>query len=243
MEIYEFQTSLGCLATAGTLEEITDRVRTYVGQLGFEFFIYVLRLPTRFAEARVIMINGYPETWLERYWEASHYTHDPVIAHCSQRLVPVIWHELPSEGLSRQVMNEATEFGLRYGLSMPIHGPNGDLGILSLAVDRKLAVAQEISRRALPYVQILAGHIHEAVRRVTIKVGETAPILLTEREQDCMRWVADGKTSWEISQVLNMSERTVNFHINNVMIKLDVRNRQHAIARAVLQGLINPRPF
>lgn len=243
MDLHDFYDGLQRFATAGSLEELAELCRGHSERLGFEAFIYVLRLPTRFAEARVIAIKGYPEPWLERYWEVGHYHHDPVVAHCTQHIVPVIWHELKPSADAQRVMDEASEFGLRYGVSMPVHSPQGDLGILSLALDRRLVAAREITLRAVPYVQMLAAYLHEAVRRVAAESGETTTAVLTDREKECMRWVADGKTSWEISQLLRMSERTVNFHLNNAMIKLDVRNRQHAIARAVLRGLINPHPF
>ena len=58
-----------------------------------------------------------------------------------------------------------------------------------------------------------------------------------------MHWAAKGKSCWEIAQILNMAESTANFHLRNAMLKLDVSNRQHAVAKAALQGLIHPRPF
>jgi DNA-binding CsgD family transcriptional regulator len=88
----------------------------------------------------------------------------------------------------------------------------------------------------------LAGNLHEAVRRVTGLLEPTRPDL-SSREGECLRWAADGKTSGEIAQILGISEGTVNFHLNNAMQKLDVISRQHAIGKAALQGLIQPKPF
>jgi DNA-binding CsgD family transcriptional regulator len=53
-------------------------------------------------------------------------------------------------------------------------------------------------------------------------------------------WAADGKTTWEISQILGVSGRTVIFHFQNAADKLKVANRQQAVARAVAIGLISP---
>ena len=64
---------------------------------------------------------------------------------------------------------------------------------------------------------------------------------LTEREKECLLWAAEGKTSWETAQILQISERTVIFHLQNAARKLKVVNRQHAIARAVVLGLITPQ--
>jgi len=57
--------------------------------------------------------------------------------------------------------------------------------------------------------------------------------LLTPREQACMSWVAVGKTSREIAAILNISARTVDYHINNACSKLLVNNRHSAVTMAL----------
>ena len=61
---------------------------------------------------------------------------------------------------------------------------------------------------------------------------------LTARETDVLKWTADGKTAYEISRILNISESTVNFHIKNIMLKLDCANKIQAVAKAALIGLL-----
>ncbi|WP_437570306.1 helix-turn-helix domain-containing protein [Sorangium sp. So ce542] len=57
-----------------------------------------------------------------------------------------------------------------------------------------------------------------------------------------LRACVGGKTSWEIGVNLAMSERTVNFHLHNASAKLGVSNRQHAVAKAMLLGLLRSPP-
>jgi len=61
---------------------------------------------------------------------------------------------------------------------------------------------------------------------------------LSKREAECLSWVANGKTSSEVSQILGISERTVNFHVNNSMKKFDAVNRPHLIGLFVKSHLI-----
>lgn len=63
---------------------------------------------------------------------------------------------------------------------------------------------------------------------------------LTERELETLTWVSRGKSSAEIATVLGISERTVNFHVENAMRKLDVVTRVQAAVKAVSAGLIKP---
>jgi DNA-binding CsgD family transcriptional regulator len=66
-------------------------------------------------------------------------------------------------------------------------------------------------------------------------------INLTEREKECLLWAAEGKTGWEIANIIRISERTVTFHLQNAVQKLGVVNRQQAISRALSLRLIEPQ--
>jgi len=61
---------------------------------------------------------------------------------------------------------------------------------------------------------------------------------LSDREIDVLRWTAEGKTSAEIAVILDISERTVNFHVNSVVAKLGATNKTSAAVRAAMLGLI-----
>jgi DNA-binding CsgD family transcriptional regulator len=61
---------------------------------------------------------------------------------------------------------------------------------------------------------------------------------LTPREGECLTWAARGKTSDEIAAILHRSTETVEFHLSNAMLKLQARNRAHAVAIACTRGLI-----
>jgi LuxR family transcriptional regulator of spore coat protein len=66
---------------------------------------------------------------------------------------------------------------------------------------------------------------------------------LSPRELSCLEWVAAGKTSWETSRILGISERTINFHVRNACGKLGVNRRAAAVAKAMRGGLLpNTRP-
>jgi len=58
------------------------------------------------------------------------------------------------------------------------------------------------------------------------------------RECECLQWTANGKTAWEISKILNLSESTVAFHLKNAINKMEVANRPQAVAKAVAQSRI-----
>lgn len=233
------------LSTAATLEDLTTLCDEQARALGFDHFVYALRVPTNFSGARLIVLDGYPDGWVDRYMRQSLHAWDPVVAHCAVHVAPVYWGDLSVARGSpaARVMGEASDFGLRGGVSMPVHSPHGEQGILSMTTQGRSACAREMERRAMPHVQLMATYLHEAVRRVSGLAGDDRQPLLNGREAECLRWAADGKTSSEIGQVLGLAESTVNFHLNGAMRKLGVGSRQQAVARAALRGWIKPHPF
>jgi len=68
---------------------------------------------------------------------------------------------------------------------------------------------------------------------------EEKAVTLSIREKEVLDWLKEGKTSWEISAILQISERTVNFHVTNILRKLHVVNRAQAVAVAIHSGLVN----
>lgn len=223
-------------ARVTTLDELTALLAGHAARLGFESFVYAFEVPDGPPEARLALVNGYPEAWIERYFEQGYFGRDPVMAYVRENVLPVAWKSLTSE--RNRVMDEATEFGLRYGLSAPIHGPRFELGVLSFATGLEERDAPARVEAGLLDAHVLAAFAHEGLGRVLRPSNAIAHKPLTPRERECLLWVGEGKTSWEIGLIIGASERTVNFHLSNAAAKLGVAGRRHAVAKALLLGLL-----
>jgi len=68
--------------------------------------------------------------------------------------------------------------------------------------------------------------------------GDPRATTLSRREIEIAYWISNGKSDWEISQILEISPKTVNFHIENVKKKYAVHTRMQAIVAVVKDGLI-----
>jgi DNA-binding CsgD family transcriptional regulator len=79
-------------------------------------------------------------------------------------------------------------------------------------------------------------------RRAGVARMELWPRLvdLNDREVEALTWVARGKTSAEIAQILGLSKRTIDFHIDNARSKLGAATRTQAVIKAADGGLIEP---
>jgi DNA-binding CsgD family transcriptional regulator len=232
------------LAHVRSMEEIQNLCAAICRQYGFEHFAYVGRLPVSLAKPYLCHISGFPKTWSERYLESGYMQIDPVVAHCMRNVTPLTWSTVEplakEDSRIRRFMGEAREFGIRSGISLPVHGLSGEAALLSLTSGEAPEQAQNHIRACLPYVFLVSAYLHEAIRRVMLTEElDLNRAELTEREKECLLWASEGKTSWETAQILNISERTVIFHLQNAAKKLKVVNRQQAVARAVSLGLIN----
>lgn len=234
------------LAGAATVEEIHSLCCSLCEETGFDHFIYGARIPTSFVKPHFFIISGYPQEWRERYVEQGYLRIDPTVTYCACNILPFTWDKVSplerEDAVVRKFMAESRDFGLKSGISFPIHTAQGESAMLSLASGEEQEEVHSRTLHAMPYVQLIALHIHEAVRRAVNTVGiGYGQVQLSGREKECLLWSAEGKTSWEIAQIIGVAERTVIFHLQNAADKLKVVNRQQAVARAISAGLISPQ--
>jgi LuxR family quorum-sensing transcriptional regulator LasR len=186
--------------------------------------------------------SNYPPAWRERY-DAERYAYvDPTVAHCLSSTLPLVWQpELFRSPIQRTLYEEACGNGIRSGLTFPIHGPNGEFGMLSFVTDR-VADAAFIRRThtILPDLALVRDYAYATGVRFSLQTGQEAAPRLTPRELEVLNWVMVGKSSWEISKITGCSEATVNFHMGNIRQKFNVNTRQQAVVRAISLGLITP---
>lgn len=227
---------------ATSVDDIHSLGSALCRQLGFESFIFCAQFPASLIRPQFVVISSYPQEWRQLYDIKGYVQIDPTVAHCRHRTTPLVWSDIQA-GNPKIIdfMMAARDFGLVNGVSFPAHGDRGEPAMLSLA-SHAPRNSEEIFVEALPVAYLMTGYMHEAVLRVFDDPKlQHAHIQLTEREKECLLWTAEGKTSWEMSKILNISERTVIFHLKNCSDKLATCNRQQAVARAVSQGLISPR--
>jgi DNA-binding CsgD family transcriptional regulator len=61
---------------------------------------------------------------------------------------------------------------------------------------------------------------------------------LTRRESQVLEWIATGKSDWQIGQILDISDKTVNYHAENLKRKYGVSTRIQMVVAAVRDGQI-----
>jgi LuxR family quorum sensing-dependent transcriptional regulator len=126
-----------------------------------------------------------------------------------------------------------SDYRLRHGLCVPIHGLNGYQAGISFAGFDVEDVTE--ASAAIQLIGIYAFNRLAKFKCITKERG-----ILSDREREVLSWTAVGKTAWDTGAILNIAPDTVNKHIASAMRKLNVCSRTQAVAESIRRGEINP---
>lgn len=226
------------LRQASTEQRLIEELKTEVYKLGFDHCNYGARLPLQLSKPKIVMFNTYPTTWQKRYQSRNYQRIDPTIQHGVRSQKPLIWTDEAFRN-TREFWEEARGHGLRYGWSQSAAGPSGLRGMLTLSRRYGSLTASELNAHGYQLVW-LTQVVHQCMSHLlTARLIPEADIELSKREKDVLRWTAEGKSSMEIAALLDITERTINFHIANILKKMNCTNRTSAAVRAALLGLLD----
>lgn len=233
---------------ANTLDEVKSFTSAYTKAIGFQHHGYAtkLREPLN-GGADFLFFEDFDSDWSKTYprlFTPQAEQTDPRIVMSREGYPAAAWnsrgrtnYEPPGASLAqrtRKTLIQAGEFGLHGGISVPSWSPSTRWAFTTFTHKAVLD-----PRELIPLIGesvYFVSCMHAAIDRL-LRPPRSTP-RLSERECEVLRWSAVGKTSWEISMILRISERTVNFHLQQVSRKLGVKGRRAACARAVALGLI-----
>jgi LuxR family transcriptional regulator, quorum-sensing system regulator BjaR1 len=219
-----------------TVEELQAGFQELISEFGFTCFNTSDITSPRLRRSDRVMANTYPDQWAEALVENEYIAVDPVIHQLFKQNTPFRWRELRQQatGVGAKVMDAARDFRLNDGLSVSTHAATGEMLGLSMAGEKI-----EMSRRDELTLHMAAIYFEERLQKL---LGQKRPTHrpLTDREKDCLGWVATGKTDWEMSLILGISAETAKTYVKNAMQKLNATNRAQAVALAITYREITP---
>lgn len=175
---------------------------------------------------------------MRHYEEAGYLNIDPVIAEAEQSKAPVIWSQvLARRDLSarqKQIYVELSEsYGIREGMCVVLTAPGHKTALANCG-----GFSPEFNARTRTSAQAMLlftynrlMHLEQLQRGVNSKI--------TQREADCLSWVAQGKTDWEIGEILHISDNTAHWYVERAKRKLGVATRIQAVVTAIQFGIIH----
>jgi LuxR family quorum sensing-dependent transcriptional regulator len=236
-----FKLALDAIESIGRAEtpsSVCGAMSDLTGSFGYNHICFLAssgRKEQSFDEKVVLKL--WPKAWAEQYALSNYYAFDPVAPRIRERPESFTWAEINfsnTDKVASSIMEiAATDYGLKQGLCVPVHGMNGYQAGVSLG-GREVENTQE-ARAAIELVTMFGFN-----RLTIIKSRQPAsPAILTRREREVMNWVAAGKTAWATSAILKISEDTVNKMVSTAMQKLNVHTRAQAVAECIRRGEID----
>lgn len=223
---------------AETPEALFSALETAARKCGYAHVAYAHLTSPPVTRDNAPLLN-YPADWARSYVTENCQEIDPIVAWTAQIAQPYLWRDLgqtfPLSPAQRMFMTRAAQAGLTHGLTIPLHGPWGDVAGVSYAGRRQAARCRALLSR----LQLAAHQFHHCVTRLRPETARHAPALsLSARERDCLHWIARGKTSWETGVILGLQASTIDTYLRKILHKLDVSTRAMAVLKAARLGLI-----
>jgi LuxR family quorum sensing-dependent transcriptional regulator len=224
------------LEAMSTVDGIANAFEQAVAHYGIEHFIATGLSTKAQPFEEMVIASRWPPEFFMLYVENDYARFDPLVRRSIQSSMPFEWHaeSYRSDGNPRvvEIMRRATDFGMTHGYLVPIHGPKGYEGCVSMAGERLDLTAQGRSADHL-----MALYAFDRMRGLRGNMPDKK-ILLTAREREVLSWVAAGKSAAQISQALKISKRTVDEHSQTAARKLGAANRTQAVAIAMRDRII-----
>ena len=186
-------------------------------------------------------LHTYSPEWETFYIENCHINNDPVLKQGLASVTPLDWSQL--QGLSQEekdFLAKRQEYSVgKNGLTFTVRGPSGDVGVFSINTNHSKSDWATYKSTHIGDLFLIATYFHESILRSQDMFRRENADILTQRELECLKWCTVGKSYWETSVILGISERTVNFHMTTVREKLNAMSNAQAVAKAVVQGIVN----
>ena len=221
-------------------DELLTEVVGFTRRLGFETVSATAVVDHFRGESEFVWVDNEPAAYRALSESSDNGRRDPVAQHCKRASVPIIWNQdtYTSVGLGEQWEVQA-RFGYRTGIALALHLPEGRHFFIGVDRDQPLPSSSAEVTRMVADLQLFAVHAQDAALRVLFPSSPQMDVPnLTPRELESLRWTMEGKTAWEVGNILGISERTAVLHVNNATHKLGCVNKHQAVLRALRLGLI-----
>ncbi|WP_082130600.1 helix-turn-helix transcriptional regulator [Kiloniella spongiae] len=237
MKYSELVLSLKEMKQCEATDDLQSVFSKVIQRLGFQQFAYVRF--TKNCVAVEVSIYTYSEEWKAIYFEKRYDQIDPVFVEAFNRSEAFFWSACMTEftGKHQEFFDEATEYGIFNGITVPLKSDAKAKAILTMAAaktNENRNVTEESSEKIA-----CATAIAECFHQVAIHIFKEGNLTLKLRQQQVLTLASYGMSSKEIAATLDKSEAYINELITGVLHKLGTQTRSAAVRRALELGLLD----
>jgi len=218
-----------------------ERVARRVAErLGFRWFAYLCQ-----AGEVTTVISSYPKSWTRRYVEREYARLDPVVRRAAGAPTLFRWDGASPPGATtaaqRRFFEEAADFGVKSGITVPVRAGFGRTVAFTLATDLLDQSTRGLVEEERDFVQLIGlyFHAHLAAKLRAPDPDRRTRSLLTQRQLQCLSWAAQGKGAMDIAVLVDIAPRTVIDHLEKARRKLGATTTAQCVAEALRRGLLS----
>jgi LuxR family quorum-sensing system transcriptional regulator CciR len=227
-------------ARVGSMTDLRGLIEAAVRQLGFDYFAIVHHVCFGRPAGEHVRLTNYPLEWVGYVRELPKLT-DPVVRAAERMSSGFKWDQLDSllnmTAAEADYMRQAARHGICQGYTVPNHVPGETFGSCSFAVRD----SRPFPEASVSAAQALGSFAFEAARKlVKQRPGEIylQPAPLSDRQRECLLFVARGKSDSVIADLLAIRPKTVNEHIEAAKRRYSVATRSQLLVRALFRSEI-----
>lgn len=221
-------------ASPKELPTILDAIGGWIGAV-----YYCLSRPhIRESEFAPFVVTNFPAPWSRSYLDKKYFRNDPVFAEAARTNLPLFRDETldPADPAAVEVVAERRNLGCRSAMVIPVRGRNSQCTVLSFWSRDDLEAFRPRCEAHHDALMSRVAYVHDIAGRA---LADSAREVLTDIELECLKWTSVGKTAWAISVLLDVSERTVHYHLAEASKKLGAPNKTGAVGIALRHGLLD----
>lgn len=223
--------------TCTTQECLTELMESIKSLLPFDYGLCgFAKIDEKGMKSGFDLVNSsYPREWLDVYVEKNYLKIDPIVKEHLAHFDAQFWDDTYKKyEIPKKFISESRDFGLLKGYTYGLKNSSSkQVSLFSFAGPDLIR-----DERTEAIIRLVTPHLHQCYLRINQEREKMAMPPLSEREREVLNWLGQGKSSWEISIILAIGERTVKFHVENIKNKLNATSRAHAVAIALDLGLI-----
>lgn len=234
MHLFDLHTTLTTQSSIQDIVQVFERYLHHQHIKHYAFTFYTTHVKTgKKLQFHCASLSLKP--WHHYYLEQGYADIDRTLEITHQSTLPIYWDvaqqlmhaKSPRE---KRIRQESIEFGVDKGLSIPVFGPNKDFASLTLHQFKKENCLSDYQTKQFEWM--MAAQLFYAAIKKMLKPQKIEPHFnLTRREQQCLQLTLKSWRVERIAKELNISERTVNFHLQNANKKMGTHNKYQSAHR------------